>query len=373
MSTIAWTEEHSQHTAVWHSENGAPAPRTVTTADDRLSADHAYRRIRAGEALLWQGDYNNGRQLLQALGRRADRKPAKKPAGGDLGALYEHERIRRRTRAGILGSLLIRLGKGYELDLRRAPDVAAACEAAYGPADAERVVAFTELLGVVSAYRWQQQGVEVPALGARVYPGYGVFSPTRSEYVDLVADAPLDPEIRTAFDLGTGTGVLAALLATRGVPEIVATDINPRALRCAKDNAERLGFGRTIAVTGPTLYPPGRADLVVCNPPWLPGVPTSDLERGVYDQDQSMLTEFARDLRAHLTPHGEGWLVLSDLAELLGLRPPDHIPRLLDDAGLSVLGKLTTRPRHPRATDRDDPLAAARTAETTTLWRLRTR
>ncbi|MFD4461772.1 methyltransferase [Nocardia sp. NPDC058480] len=373
MSTIAWTEDHIQQTAVWHSENGAPVPRTVTTADDRLSADHAYRRIRAGEALLWQGDYNNGRQLLQALGRRADRKPAKKAAVGDLSALYEHERVRRRTRASILGSLLIQLDADFDLDLRRAPDVAAACEAAYGPATASRVVTFTELLGVLSAYRWQQQGVEVPALGARVYPGYGVFSPTRSEYVDLVADAPLDPEVRTAFDLGTGTGVLAALLAKRGVPEVVATDINPRALRCAKDNAERLGYATTITVTGPALYPPGRADLVVCNPPWLPGVPTSDLERGVYDEDQSMLTEFARDLRAHLTPHGEGWLVLSDLAELLGLRSVDLIPRLLDDAGLRVLDKLTTRPRHPRASDRDDPLAAARSAETTTLWRLRTR
>ncbi|WP_446222735.1 methyltransferase [Nocardia sp. IBHARD005] len=299
--------------------------------------------------------------------------PAKKPPIGGLGALYEHERVRRRTRASILGSLLIQLDADFDLGLRRAPDVAAACEAAYGPAAGSRVVTFTELLGVLSAYRWQQQGVEVPALGARVFPGYGVFSPTRSEYVDLVADAPLDPEVRTAFDLGTGTGVLAALLAKRGVPEIVATDINPRALRCAKDNAERLGLAKVIAVTGPALYPPGRADLVVCNPPWLPGVPTSDLERGVYDQDQSMLTEFARDLRAHLTPHGEGWLVLSDLAELLGLRPADYIPRLLDEAGLHVLGKLTTRARHPRATDRDDPLAAARTAETTTLWRLRAR
>ncbi|TCJ95406.1 methyltransferase [Nocardia alba] len=371
MSTITWTEDHVQYTAAWHSENGAPAPRTVTVADDRLSADHAYRRVKAGEALLWQGDFHNGRQLLQALGRRVDRTPARKPPAGDLGALYEHERARRRTRASLLGSLLIRLGPDYELELRRAPEVAAACAAAYGPAEADRVVTFTELLGVVSAYRWRQQGVEVPALGARVYPDYGVFSPTRSEYVDLVADAPLDPEVRTAFDLGTGTGVLAALLAQRGVPEIVATDINPRALRCAADNAERLGFARAITVTGPALYPPGRADLIVCNPPWLPGVPTSDLERGVYDQNQSMLTEFARDLRAHLTPDGEGWLVLSDLAELLGLRPVGYLPRLFDDAGLRVLDTLTTRPRHPRATDRDDPLAAARTAETTTLWRLR--
>lgn len=372
MSTIAWTEDTTARSAVWHSENGAPAPAKVTTADDSLSADHAYRRIKAGEALLWQGDYNNGRQLLSALGRRADRVRTKQPPAG-LGARYNHERTKRRTRAGILGSLLIELDGNNELHLRRAPDVRAACEAAYGPANAPRVVAFTELLGVLSAYRWQEQGVEVPALGARIYPTYGVFSPTRSEYVDLVAEAPLGAEVRTAFDLGTGTGVLAAVLAKRGVAEIVATDINPRALRCAADNARRLGYAKVITAAGPTLYPPGRADLVVCNPPWLPGVPTSDLERGVYDQDQSMLTEFVRDLRAHLTPGGEGWLVLSDLAELLGMRPAGHIPNLVDEAGLQVVDTLTTRPRHPRATDRDDPLAAARTAETTTLWRLRLR
>ncbi|MGY0499814.1 methyltransferase [Nocardia sp. FBN12] len=372
MSTIAWTEDTTARSAVWHSENGAPAPARLTTADDSLSADHAFRRIKAGEALLWRGDYNNGRQLLSALGRRADRVRTAQPrAARGLGALYEYERTKRRTRAGILGSVLVELDANNDLDLRRAPDVRAACEAAYGPADRPRVVAFTELLGVLSAYRWQEQGVEVPALGARVYPTYGVFSPTRSEYVDLVAEAPLGPEVRSAFDLGTGTGVLAALLAKRGVAEVVATDINPRALRCAADNARRLGYAKVITVAGPTLYPPGRADLVVCNPPWLPGVPTSDLERGVYDQDQSMLTEFIRDLGAHLTPGGEGWLVLSDLAELLGMRPADHIPNLVDKAGLRVVDTLTTRPRHPRATDRDDPLAAARTAETTTLWRLR--
>ncbi|MFC4373879.1 methyltransferase [Nocardia halotolerans] len=373
LSTIEWSSDHIQHRADWHSENGAPAPRIVTIADDRLSADRAYRRIKAGEALLWRGDYNNGRQLLAALGRRADRTRTKQPPSGDLGALYQHERARKRARANVLGNLLIQLDADNHLDLPRAPDVRAACTAAYGRAGAARIVTFSELLGVLGAYRWQQQGVEVPALGARIHPGYGVFSPTRSEYVDLVADAPLDPEVRTAFDLGTGTGVLAALLAQRGVSEVVATDITTRAIRCAKDNAERLGYSGVIAVTGPALYPPGRADLVVCNPPWLPGVPTSDLERGVYDHDQSMLTDFVHGLRAHLMPRGEAWLVLSDLAELLGLRAADYIPRLLDDAGLSVMGKLTTRPRHPRATDRDDPLAVARTAETTSLWRLRPR
>ncbi|MFE3543223.1 methyltransferase [Nocardia sp. NPDC059177] len=371
MSTIAWTEDHTPRTAHWHSENGAPAPRTVTVADDTLAADQAYRRIRAGESLLWNGDFHNGRQLLTALGRRADRA-AKRPPTGDLTARYEHERDRKRTRAGILGRLLVVLDDN-DLHLRRAPEVRAACLAAYGPNPGARVVAFSELLGVLGAYRWQQQGVEVPALGARIHPGYGVFSPTRSEYVDLVADAPLNPAARTAFDLGTGTGVLAVVLARRGISRVTATDINPRALRCASENIERLGYADRIEVTGPALYPSGRADLVVCNPPWLPGEPTSDLERGVYDRDQSMLTEFAHGLRAHLTPSGEGWLVLSDLAELLGLRPAGALPALFGEAGLEVLARLTTRPRHPRAGDRDDPLAAARTAETTSLWRLRAR
>ncbi|MCX4699947.1 methyltransferase [Streptomyces sp. NBC_01373] len=63
----------------------------------------------------------------------------------------------------------------------------------------------------------------------------------RGEYVDLVARAPL-PTFRTAFDLGTGTGVLAAVLARRGVGRLVATDISPRALVCARDNLGRLGL-----------------------------------------------------------------------------------------------------------------------------------
>ena len=38
--------------------------------------------------------------------------------------------------------------------------------------------------------------------------------------------------------------------------------------------------------------------------------------------------------------------------------------------GLKVLGKSTTRPRHPKAADPSDPLAPARAKEITTLWRL---
>ncbi|MFG3437348.1 methyltransferase [Nonomuraea sp. NPDC047897] len=210
----------------------------------------------------------------------------------------------------------------------------------------------------------------VPALGARVHPHYGVFSPVRGEYVDLVAKAPLPARSR-AFDIGTGTGVLAAVLARRGVERLVATDRDPRAVACARDNIERLGLAGRVDVLPADLFPAGRAPLVVCNPPWIPATPVSPVDHAVYDPGCRMLRGFLYGLAGHLEPGGEGWLILSDLGERLGLRTRERLLADIGAAGLRVVGRLDTRPRHPRATDPRDPLHAARAAEVTSLWRLR--
>jgi methylase of polypeptide subunit release factors len=196
-----------------------------------------------------------------------------------------------------------------------------------------------------------------------------VFSPVRGEYVDLVAQAPL-PATTVAFDIGTGTGVLAAVLARRGVRRIVATDQDPRALACAQENIERLDVAKHVELVEADLFPAGRAPLVVCNPPWVPGKPATPLERAVYDPESRMLRGFLAGLADRLEPGGEGWLILSDLAEHLGLRSRDELPRLVEAAGLAVAGRLDARPAHPRAADPDDPFHAARSSETTSLWRL---
>lgn len=363
MATISWTEGGAVRTARWHSESAGPAPGHVIVADDRMPADTAYRLVRGGTALLWRGGYPQARQLLRALGRRAGRivTPGAFPA-------YRREKARR---ADLLGRLIVLLDAGHGLDLRRAPDVRQACTEAYGPPGAPRAVALTELLGVIGAHEWRAAGVPVSALDARIHPHYGVFSPVRGEHVDLVAQAPLpDDRPRVAFDLGTGTGVLAAVLARRGVPRIVATDRSPRALACARDNVARLGLRGRVDVAGPALYPEGRAGLVVCNPPWLPGRARTELEHGVYDPDGAMLGGFLTGLAAHLEPDGEGWLILSDLAVRLGLRGAGELEERAGGAGLRVVDRLDTRPRHRRARDETDPLYRARAGEITSLWRL---
>lgn len=370
MPMISWTEHGTERTARWHSENGAPPPTRLDIADDTLTADRALRRLRDGTALLWRGDYPGARQLLTAVGRRIDRR--RPPRHRDVAQLFRAHRAQRAERARLLGGVVVLLEPGHRLDLRRAPDVAEACSAAYGESEEPRLVSLPELLGVLSAHQWQLNGVPIPALDARIHARYGVFSPVRSEYVDLVAEAPMPPVPggAEAMDLGTGTGVLAAVLARRGAAHVLATDINPRAVDCAQENIRRLGLEGRVTVLEADLLPPGRADLVVCNPPWLPGAATSALELGIYDDASSMLRGFLDGLPAHLRPGGEAWLILSDLAEHLQLRSRQELKRMIEGAGLEVLGRLETAPRHPRARDPRDLLHAARSQEATVLWRL---
>lgn len=360
---ISWTEEGEQRAAAWRSASGAPPPKRVVVADDRTSAATAYRLACEGTALLWRGDFQNARQLLRAMDRRCAR-----PAPG---AAFDRQRQAQSQRARTLGLLLVPYTDDHVIPLRRAPDVRQACAEVYGrDASGPAAGSLRELLGLIGAHEWRRKGVEVPALDDRIHPHYGVFSPVRGEYVDLVAEAPL-PSSELAFDVGTGTGVLAAVLARRGVERVVATDLDASAVACARANIARLGLAGRVETVQADLFPPGRAPLVVCNPPWIPAKPMSPLDHAVYDPDSRMLRGFLRGLGAHLEPSGEGWIVLSDLAEHLGLRSRAHLLGWIDDAGLQVAGRSEVRPRHPRVAKTDDPLHRARAAEVTSLWRLR--
>jgi len=370
---IHWIEEDQPRSARWRSENGSAAPKRVVIADDRMTADTAYRLACEGTGMLWRGDFQNARQLLQALARRAEPKPDKrgKPRKQPVSPVdaFNLHRQAQSQRARTLGMLLLPFDADYSIPLRRAPDVKLACNEAYGASPEPFVASLRELLGLIGAHEWRKKGVEIAALGGRIHPHYGVYSPVRGEYIGLVAAAPL-PSTRLAFDIGTGTGVLAALLAKRGVERVVATDMDPRALRCARENLARLALDGQVTLQQADLFPEGRAPLVICNPPWIPARPSSPIEHAVYDPESRMLRGFLGGLAQHLEPGGEGWLILSDLAEHLGLRSRAELLAAIDAAGLKVLGKTDIRPQHPKAGDESDPLHAARAAELTSLWRL---
>ena len=450
---IRWTEGGLARSARWRSESGVPPHTRMAIADEQMSADAAYRLACEGTALLWRGDFQNARQMLLAMARRADQKSrnARKqtdtsrqqklretnklriPPTAHAAALssslrttpgvlidatvasaaditagtitagttaatttdpavaikpptaaFHLHRLAQSQRARTLGMLLLPLSGDYSVPLQRAPDVQRACVEAYGlpgsdAAAGDSLVSMRELLGLIGAHEWRKKGVEVPALEDRIHPHYGVFAPVRGEYVGLVAEAPLPvwqltgsatKTLPLAFDIGTGTGVLAAVLARRGIERIIATDRDPRALACARDNLRRLKLAAHVQVIDADLFPEGRAPLIVCNPPWIPARPSSPIESAIYDPDSRMLRGYIAGLAAHLEPAGEGWLILSDIAEHLGLRSRDELLAWFEKGGLAVIDRSDVRPSHPRVFDAADPLHAARAAEVTSLWRL---
>ena len=378
MPMIHWLDDGQAFEALWRSHSGTPPAKRVVVTDGKMTADEAYGLACQGTALLWRGDFQQARRMLSALGNRADRAARKSrtsaatSVAGPADAFHLYRQARSQ-RARTLNALLIPLNDDYTIPLPGAPDIRQACAEAYGPAETPSVASLRALLGVIGAHEWRTKGIEVPEVGGRIHPHFGVFAPIRREYVDLVSTAPLPAVCASssvAFDIGTGSGVLAAVLARRGIERVVATDLDPRALACARENVRQLGLGARIDVLEADLFPEGRAPLVVCNPPWIPARPSSPMENGIYDPDSRMLRGFMRALPEHLQPGGEGWLILSDLAEHLGLRSRAQLLEAFEAARLQVVGRNDVAPRHPRAADKTDPLHSARAAEVTSLWRL---
>lgn len=351
---------------IWRSESDAPAPERLSRVDDRLTAEEALQRVKKGEHLLYEGDFRNAKQLLAAMGRRLDR--GRRPQGLSLREQFRNERLARLREHDTLSRIVVLLDPGYQLaGLKHAPDVASACAALWGPVAASTVVPLKALIGMLGAAEWYRKGLQVRGLPGRLHPHYGVFLPTRSEYVDLLLEAP-SPQGKRVFDIGTGTGVLSFLLLERGAVSATGTDLDPRSVACARENAERLGLAGRFEAVEQDLFPDGVAQLVISNPPWIPEPPKNRIDRAVFDENHRFLEAFLAGLPGHLAPGGEGWLLMSNLAELLELRPADYLPGKIAAAGLHVKWKHSTAARHPKAKDAGDPLHAARSKEITTLY-----
>ncbi|MCQ8895060.1 class I SAM-dependent methyltransferase [Limnobacter humi] len=376
---LTWSEGADHYTTQWMTERLVSAPKQVLLADDTFTADMAYREIMQGAVLLYRGDFQNAKQLMSALARRVDKRKGSKKAKPEVTAAHAFHlhRQSQAQRARVLNSILVPLNADFTVPLRRAPEVHEALQAAWGILNWQGLacISLRELLGLIGAFEWRKKGVEIAALGAapnnRVFPFYGVYSPVRGEYLNLLAKADVKRFSRPdalAFDIGTGTAVIAALLARRGVPRILATELDPRALDCATFNVQQLGVQAQVSVVQADLFPSGQADLLVCNPPWLPAKPVAAIERAIYDDNSAMLKGYLNGVKAHLKPGGEAWLVMSDLAEHLGLRKPGELQHWIAQAGLRVVHVTHTRPVHSKSLDPSDPLHQARKQEVTSLF-----
>ncbi|QMT32523.1 class I SAM-dependent methyltransferase [Alysiella filiformis] len=335
-------------------------------AVQETSAERIIKAAHQHTATVWQGDFHNAKQVLAAIKKRVRRKMK---AESDPATAFHKHRMAQAQQSQIINMLLVEIAGDYTVNAQRAPDVQAALNDVFGASNGESfLLPLNQLLGFIGAHEWHKKGVDIAELGDKIHVPFGVFSPIRGEYLALVAQTRLPENCQSAQDIGTGSGVLAAILAKRGVGKIIATDNNPRAIACAQQNVQRLGLSQHIQLRECDLFADECVDLIVCNPPWLPAQATSAIETALYDPKHAMLKAVLQRAHAHLQPHGELWLIMSDLAEHLGLRQKDELAHILAQNHWHIAHIAQTQASHPKAHDPNDPLAFARSQERTFLY-----
>ncbi|MCJ7720116.1 MAG: class I SAM-dependent methyltransferase [Candidatus Hadarchaeum sp.] len=149
-----------------------------------------------------------------------------------------------------------------------------------------------------------------------------VYEPAEDTF--LLADNLDVRKGERVLELGTGCGLLAILAAKVGV-QVVATDINPAALKCARANAVKHRVGDRIDFRLGDLFEPvvgEHFDLVIFNPPYLPVEPEEaicgPLDRAweAGPDGRRIIDRLLREMPNHLTPNGRVLFVQSSLANI---------------------------------------------------------
>jgi release factor glutamine methyltransferase len=119
----------------------------------------------------------------------------------------------------------------------------------------------------------------------------------------------------TVLDMGTGSGI-GAVFAAQWARQVVAVDLNPAAVRCARINVLLHQLEDRVEVRQGDLFAPvqgERFDLILFNPPYLCGQPQTDFERALWSTD--VIERFAAGLGEHLTKNGAAWVLLSSIID----------------------------------------------------------
>ncbi len=168
----------------------------------------------------------------------------------------------------------------------------------------------------------------------------------------LIRETPLVREKRV-LEIGTGSGLVSLCCAHAGASSIVATDVNPNAIECARANAERLGLASKIEVrlvdtknakAFVIIKADERFDLIISNPPWEEGKPKNIDQYALYDPNFELMKSLLIDARLHLTPGGELYLAygcktaIRLLEKLAGELAYDYT--VLDDRKLDELTEV---------------------------------
>ncbi len=164
----------------------------------------------------------------------------------------------------------------------------------------------------------------------------------------LIRDTDLTKN-RSVLEIGTGSGLVSLVCLKAGASRVLATDINPAAVKNAVFNAKELGLLKTFEVRLVPRRDPSAwsvlkdnetFDLIISNPPWENSTPKKVAEFALYDPGFQLLKSLLSGAKNRLNPGGKMLLAygcstairtIEDLAPKHGLAVKRIDVRKLDD------------------------------------------
>jgi methylase of polypeptide subunit release factors len=176
--------------------------------------------------------------------------------------------------------------------------------------------------------------------GARLRIVEGVFCPTLTNTSPLLLENIDFRPGERVLDLFSGSGVFGIIAALAG-SVVTTVDKSPIAVQCAKENAALNGVAHRVDLRigdlasigdGTGLDDGMEFDLVIINPPLLPGEPIDPLSAALMDPDLGATTSVIARLPKLLAPQGRSYLLTSDVLDRAGMR----VEELCAEQGLSA-------------------------------------
>ncbi len=109
---------------------------------------------------------------------------------------------------------------------------------------------------------------------------------------------------QSLWDIGTGTGLAALTAKKMGARYVLATDLNPYAVKNAKRNSKLLNLDIEVKKADVFGNINKRFDVITFNPPFTNHKAKNDYEISFWDKDNMAVKRFFDGLRKHLNSNG---------------------------------------------------------------------
>lgn len=145
--------------------------------------------------------------------------------------------------------------------------------------------------------------------------------------------------LKSALDIGTGTGILACTIAKYTLSKSTALDVSDNALKIAEENIKNLDLSKKVKTLKSNLFEKvsEKYDLIVSNPPYIPLSEKATIQKEVtFDPDLALYTkdEKGLDFYEKISKNAKNYLNQNGyLLFEMGLGQSEDIKQILEQEG----------------------------------------